>query len=239
MDAQGAPPPPAEPPPSEPLPPEPPPAPPPGSYPVTFSVDYPDRELDRISSAFRIFTVIPIAILLGTVVGFSATWGGDQYWGTGATVVVTGAGILGIPVALMILFRRKYPRWWFDWNLQILRFSSRVAAYFLLMDDKYPSTTEEQSVRLDFPYPDAERDLSQWLPLVKWLLAIPHYIVLIFLYIGVVFVAIFAWFAIVFTGRYPHGAFDYIEGVLRWNTRVLGYAFILVTDEYPPFRLRP
>ncbi len=176
-------------------------------------------------------------ILLGTVVGFSTGWDGG-YWGTGGTVVITGAGILAIPVALMILFRRKYPRWWYDWNLQVTRFGSRVATYVLLMYDQYPSTTDEQTVRLDYPYPDAERDLSQWLPLVKWLLAIPHYIVLFFLYIGVFFAAIFSWFAIVFTGRYPRGAFDYIEGVLRWNTRVLGYAFILVTDEYPPFRLR-
>jgi Domain of unknown function (DUF4389) len=202
--------------------PPPPPTPPPGApdaYPVTLTIDYPERDLDRLTSFFRIFTVIPIAIVIAVLSG--------------------GAGLLFPAPLLMILFRQKYPRWWYDWNLQFQRFSTRVAAYFLLMDDRYPATDEEQYVHLDFPYPDVERNLHRGLPLVKWFLAIPHYIVLLFLYIGVLFVAIFAWFAILFTGRYPRGAFDYIEGVLRWSARVLGYAFILITDRYPPFRLRP
>jgi hypothetical protein len=225
-------------PPQPPPPPEPP-APTPTGYPVTFSVDYPDRTLDRVSSAFRIFTVIPIAIVLAAIVGFSVGGDYDDWAGTGSTIVVTGTGLLALPVALMLIFRRKYPRWWYDWNLELQRFISRVDAYVLLMDDRYPSTDDHQSVHLDFPYPDAERELSQFMPLVKWLLAIPHYIVLFFLGIGAFFVAVYAWFAILFTGRYPRGAFDYIEGVLRWGNRVLGYAWILVTDEYPPFRLRP
>jgi hypothetical protein len=225
-----------------PTPPEPQPPPPPpvaSGYPVQFSVDYPDRPLDRVSSAFRVFTVIPIMIVLTALTGFSFTYDYEDWAATGTTVVVTGTGLLFLAPLLMIVFRRKYPRWWFDWNLQLQRFSNRVAAYFVLMDDTYPSTDEQQSVHLDFPYPAADRELSQFLPLVKWFLAIPHYLVLIFLHIGAFFVAIFAWFAILFTGRYPRGAFDYIEGVLRWNNRVLGYAFILITDEYPPFRLRP
>jgi hypothetical protein len=134
------------------------------------------------------------------------------------------------------VFREKYPRWWFDWNRELLRFSTRVGAYFALMDDRYPATDDEQSVHLDFDYPQV---LNRWLPLVKWFLAIPHYIVLAFLYLGGFFVLVAAWFAILFTGRYPRGLFDYIEGVIRWQNRVVGYAFILVTDEYPPFRLRP
>ena len=138
----------------------------------------------------------------------------------------------------MIVFRRKYPRWSFDWNLQLLRFANRVGAYLALMDDRYPSTDEEQSVHLDFAYPDAREGLNRWLPIVKWLLAIPHYIVLFVLYVGAVLAVIGAWFAILFTGRYPRAIFDYVEGVLRWHNRVLGYAVILVTDEYPPFRLR-
>jgi len=140
---------------------------------------------------------------------------------------------------LMIVFRQKYPRWWFDWNLELLRFTNRVGAYLALMSDRYPSTDENQYVELGFPYPDARAGLNRWLPLVKWLLAIPHYIVLFFLYIGVVFGVIAAWFAILFTGRYPRGIFDYVEGVLRWHNRVVAYALVLVTDEYPPFRLRP
>ena len=139
----------------------------------------------------------------------------------------------------MLLFRKKYPRWWYDWNLELLRFANRVTVYASLMDDRYPSTDEAQSVRLDFPYPDAERDLERGLPLVKWLLAIPHYIVLFVLYLGALFAVIGAWFAILFTGRYPRGIFDYVEGVIRWGNRVTGYAFTLVTDQYPPFRLRP
>jgi hypothetical protein len=137
----------------------------------------------------------------------------------------------------MIVFRRKYPRWWFDWNRELLRFSNRVSAYMLLMEDRYPSTDEEQYVHLDVDYPDAGRDLNRWLPLVKWLLAIPHYVVLVFLWIAAFFAAIAAWFAIMFTGRYPRPLFDFVEGVLRWENRVVAYAAILATDRYPPFRL--
>jgi Domain of unknown function (DUF4389) len=205
-------------------------------YPVSFDVDYPDRSLNRLTSALRVFTVIPIAIVLGTILGGQGSYsnGGDA-----STVAVGGAGLLVLPPLLMLLFRRKYPRWWFDWNLELLRFINRVAVYFALLDDRYPSTDDHQAVRLDAPYPDAERDLNRWLPLVKWLLAIPHYIVLFFLYIGAFFVVIAAWFVILFTGRLPRGIFDYLVGVGRWHNRVVGYAFILVTDRYPPFRLSP
>jgi hypothetical protein len=206
------------------------------NYPLTFSVDYPDRSLDRLTTAFRIFWIIPIAILAGTLEGgsYGASGGGQSVRYVGG-----GVGVLVIPVLLMLLFRKKYPRWWYDWNLQLARFSNRIAVYFALMDDHYPSTDEEQSVRLHFLYPDAERDLSRGLPLVKWLLAIPHYIVLFFLTIGGIFAAIFAWFAILFTGRYPRSLFDFIEGVIRWHNRVGAYAFLLITDRYPPFSLRP
>jgi hypothetical protein len=140
---------------------------------------------------------------------------------------------------LMILFREKYPRWWYDWNLNLQRFSARIAVYLGLMDDRYPSTDEEQAVRLDYPYPDAARDLARGMPLVKWFLAIPHYVVLFFLTLAAVVAVVIAWFAILFTGRYPRGLFDFVEGVMRWHNRVIGYAFALVTDRYPPFRLAP
>lgn len=197
----------------------------PPSYPVTFSVDYPERELNRLTTFFRIFTVIPIAIVAALLPGGS--------YGS----VVAGSLVVA-PLVLMLLFRKKYPRWWYDWNLELLRFTNRIGVYMALMDDRYPSTDERQAVHLDFPYPDAER-LSRGLPLVKWLLAIPHYIVLIFLYIGVFFAVIGAWFAILFTGRYPRGIFKFVEGTIRWHNRVVGYAFTLVTDQYPPFRLVP
>jgi len=204
-------------------------------YPVTFSVDYPDRELNRLTSAFRIFTVIPIWIVLASIGGYSASFADGT--SNARTIAIGGTGVLFIPPLLMILFRQKYPRWWFDWNVQLLRFTTRVGVYLALMDDRYPSTDDTQSVHLEFPYPDVGYEMNRWLPIVKWLLAIPHYIVLFFLGIGVFFAAIFAWFAILFTGRYPRGLFDYIEGVIRWQNRVVGYALILVTDRYPPFRL--
>jgi Domain of unknown function (DUF4389) len=207
-------------------------------YPVRFSVDYPDRDLNRLTTAFRIFTVIPIAIVFASIGGYSSAsnWGGGS--GT-ATIAVGGTGLLFIPPLLMILFRQKYPRWWFDWNLQLLRFANRVGVYLALMDDRYPSTDEQQSVHLDFGYPDAKEELNRWLVLVKWLLAIPHYIVLAILSLGAFFAVIAAWFAVLFTGRYPRAIFDYVGGVIRWHNRVVGYALILVTDQYPPFRLRP
>jgi Domain of unknown function (DUF4389) len=205
-------------------------------HPVRFSVDYPDGSLNRLTTAFRIFTVIPIAIVLGSVGGYAS--GGDyDPDGAGTTFAIGGAGLLFVPPLLMILFREKYPRWWYDWNLELLRFTNRVGTYLVLMSDRYPSTDERQWVRLDFPYPDAKRDLNRWLPLVKWFLAIPHYIVLFFLSLAVIVVVIGAWFAILFTGRYPRGIFDFVEGVIRWHNRVVGYAFILVTDRYPPFSL--
>jgi hypothetical protein len=205
------------------------------SYPVRFAVDYPDRDLNRLTVFFRIFTVIPIAIVAASIGGYSGEWssgGADT-----PTYAVGGTGLLFLPPLLMIVFRQKYPRWWFDWNLELLRFSNRIGVYLALMDDRYPSTDEHQGVHLDAPYPDAVSGLNRWLPLVKWLLAIPHYIVLAFLWLAAVVVVIVAWFAILFTGRYPRGLFEYVEGVIRWHNRVVGYAFILVTDAYPPFRL--
>ncbi len=214
----------------------PPPPPPPPAYPVNLSVEYPDRPLDRLSTAFRIFVAIPIMIVLGAVSG--TTW--SYYSSSGTVHVVAGAGgLLFLGPLLMILFRQKYPRWWFDWNLELQRFTNRVLVYVLLMDDRYPSTDQEQGLRLDYVYPDVPRELNRFLPLVKWLLVIPHFIVLAFLWIAVFFVVIVAWFAILFTGRYPRGIFDFVEGVVRWGQRVVAYAFTLVTDRYPPFSLRP
>ncbi|HEY2653935.1 MAG TPA: DUF4389 domain-containing protein [Solirubrobacteraceae bacterium] len=204
-------------------------------YPVQYSVDYPDRPLNRLSTFFRLLVVIPIAIVLALVEG-GYTYGYGE--GRGATVAAAG-GLLVLPVLLMILFRQKYPRWWFDWNLELMRFSARVGVFVGLMDDRYPSTDEHQAVHLDFPYPDACNDLNRWLPLVKWLLAIPHYVVLFFLYIAAFFVVVAAWFAILFTGRFPRGMFDFLVGVGRWTNRVIAYAHVLVTDRYPPFRLAP
>jgi hypothetical protein len=206
-------------------------------YPVQFSVEYPDRDLDRATTAFRILVAIPILIVLAAIEG-GGGWGGAN-GGNGAWVAAGGGGTLFFPALLMIVFRQKYPRWWYDWNLELLRFENRVFVYLGLMDDRYPSTDERQSVSLEFPYPDAKQGLNRWLPLVKWFLAIPHYIVLIFLGLAAIVCVIIAWFAILFTGRYPRELFDFVVGVMRWGNRVSAYAFVLVTDRYPPFRLSP
>ncbi len=208
-------------------------------YPVQFSVEYPDRDLDRLTTAFRIIVAIPILIVLGAIGGAEWSSWSDGNGGNGASFAAGGGGVLFFPALLMIVFRQKYPRWWYDWNLELLRFENRVFVFLGLLDDRYPSTDERQSVSLEFPYPDAKQGLNRWLPLVKWFLAIPHYIVLIFLGLAAIVSVIIAWFAILFTGRYPRGLFDFIVGVMRWANRVTAYAFVLVTDQYPPFRLSP
>jgi len=201
------------------------------AYPMSVSIDYPDRKLNRLTTFFRLFTAIPILIILGLLIGTGGS-GGEGWSYQYATV-----GLVFLPLVLMLLFRRKYPGWWFDWNLALMRFGTRVNAYFLLLRDEYPSTDEEQAVHLDIPYPDAKEELKRWLPLVKWIMAIPHYVVLAFLCIAVWVVVIVAWFAILFTGRYPRSLFDFVLGVFRWSLRVTVYAFLLTTDRYPPFRL--
>jgi hypothetical protein len=208
----------------------------PPDYAARLSVDYPEQ-LNRVTTFFRLVMVIPIAIIIGVL-----TAGASQtvYYGNGQTVTTTSGGIsagLFVATLLMILFRQRYPRWWFDFALELARFGARIGAYVVLLTDQYPSTVEGQSVHLDLDYPDVERDLNRWLPLVKWLLAIPHFIVLFFLSIGAFFAVVVAWFAILFTGRYPRGLFDFVVGVGRWWLRVEAYAILLVTDRYPPFSL--
>jgi hypothetical protein len=207
------------------------PYPPATSYPLTFSVEYPDRPLDRLSSFFRLLWLIPIGVIAALLTSGNISVHGANYswsWAVG--------GILFLPVLLMLLFKQKYPRWWFDWNLELSRFLARVGAYGMLLRDEYPSTDEQQAVHLDFAYPDATQ-LNRFLPIVKWFLAIPHYIVLWFLGIGAIICVIIAWFAILFTGRYPRSLFDYVVGVNRWALRVEAYAMLLITDQYPPFSL--
>ncbi len=185
-------------------------------YPVNLKIDYSETSI-KLTALFRLVLVIPVFIVL--------------------TLISSYAEALSLAVALMILFREKYPKWWFDWNLALTKFWLRIFAYWLLMRDEYPSTDEDQAIQVDIPYPDVKKDLNRWMPLVKWILVIPHIIVLLFIFIAVVICSAFAWFAILFTGRYPKGIFDFVEGFLRWLLRVNAYVLLLTTDEYPPFRL--
>jgi hypothetical protein len=183
------------------------------TYAVRLSIDYPDRALDRLSTFFRLFYLIPVVVVVGFL-----------------------GGVLTIPAALLIVFRQKYPRWWFDFNLEFTRFSTRVAAYGAMISDEYPSTTEEQYVHLDLDYPDAKQ-LNRWAPLYKWFLAIPHYLMLAVLGVAALFALIVAWFIILFTGEYPEGIHEFVVGIMRWSLRVQAYMALLITDEYPPFSL--
>jgi hypothetical protein len=221
-------------------------------YPVRFDIDYPEGPRNRLTVFFRLLVAIPIFVVLAFLAGggSAADMGEedrdvtgsaqqvevDRDWDGGGVAAATGGTVI-LPTVLMLLFRRKYPKWWFDWNVELNRFGARVGSFLGLMRDEYPSTDEEQAVHMQVDYPDATR-LNRWLPLVKWLLAIPHYIVLFFLIIGAVFATIFAWFSILIVGRYPRGLFDFVVGVSRWAYRVQGYAFLLVTDRYPPFSTR-
>lgn len=215
-------------------------APTPNTYAARLDIDYPER-LDRLTSFFRLIWIIPIAIILNVLSAYTSQTVRTVTDNAVTTTTTNGGGIAGALFAatlLMILFRQRYPRWWFDFAREFTRFSARVGAYLVLVTDRYPSTVEEQSVHLEIDYPDVEQDLNRWLPLVKWLLAIPHYIVLFFLGIGGIVVWVIAWFAILFTARYPRPLFDYMVGVARWGLRVQAYAFLLVTDQYPPFSLK-
>ena len=202
----------------------------PSGFPATLEIDYPDRDLNRLTTFFRLFTVIPIAVILALVTSATVRAGSANY-------VFGSGGIVFLATVLMLLFRQRYPRWWFDWNLALTRFGARVAVYLALLRDEYPSTDDEQAVHIQIPYPDAMHELNRWLPLVKWLLAIPHYIVLWLLGIAAFFCVVIAWFAILFTGRYPRSLFDFVVGVFRWWLRVVAYAFLLTTDRYPPFSI--
>lgn len=184
-------------------------------YPVSLTIDYSETS-NKSTSIIRLILAIPALILLS---------------------LLSSVGALFFPVLLLILFKQKYPRWWFDWNIELAKFSLRVSAYALLMRDEYPSTDEDQAVHVVIPYPDVKQELNKWLPLIKWAMVIPHMIILFFLEIAVLLCTVFAWFAILFTGRYPKGVFNFVEGFLRWFLRVIAYAVLLTTDEYPPFRL--
>ena len=204
------------------------------TYPASLSIDYP-KKLNRLTTFFRIFMVIPIYFLLIFLTG--GVFNISDYMEQGKDIIISTGGFVMIPTILMILIRQKYPKWWFDWNLALLKFSNRVTAYALLLRDEYPSTDEDQAIHIDIKYPDVKNELNRWLPLVKWFLALPHLIVLFFLFLAVIICTIISWVIILFTGNYPKSIFDFVVGVGRWSLRVYVYAFMLTTDQYPPYSL--
>ena len=204
------------------------------AYPVQYSVDYPEGARNRLSALFRIILVIPILVVIALVSGYISS--GNMDINETISPLFAG-GVVWTATLLMLLFRQKYPRWWFDWNLELQRFSARVGAFLFLLRDEYPSTDEEQSVHLDIPYPNAQEELNRFLPIVKWLLAIPHYVVLVILGVLALIVTVLAWLSILVTGSYPRGMFEFVVGVGRWGFRVEAYVALLATDRYPPFRL--
>lgn len=215
------------------------------NYPARLEIDYPEGRQDTLSTLFRFLWIIPIAIILGLITDAGQTVTYRVFLNESGEVIRrtedTAGGLassLATATALMIIFKQMYPRWWFDFARELTCFSYRMGAYFLLLTDKYPSTVDEQAIHLELDYPDVPKELSRYLPIVKWLLAIPHYIVLAFLAVGVAVVTIYAWFSILFTGRYPRGVFDFVVGVGRWALRVNAYAFLLITDRYPEFSLK-
>jgi len=212
-------------------------------YAARLEVDYPEK-LDRLTTFFRILWIIPISIILVLISGAGETITNTVFLNEAGEVIrktqeTVGGLMIGLvsATALMILFRQIYPRWWFDFSRELTRFEARVGAYATLLTDRYPSTVDEQSVHLEIDYPNVKTDLNRWYPLIKWLLVIPHYFVLFFLSIASFFAMIIAWFTILVTGRYPKSLFDFNVGVSRWWLRVGAYAFLLVTDRYPPFSL--
>ena len=184
-------------------------------YPAQFDVEYTEAR-NRVTVLFRLILAIPILIL--------------------SSLVTAAVQNLSFGVALMLLFRRRYPRVWFDWALYVNQFSYRVNAYMAFLVDEYPSTTDPQRVRTDAQLDEAS--LSRGMPLVKWFLAIPHYIVLALLFVAVAVVLLLAWFIILITGRFPRGMFNFVVGTMRWTWRVNAYALLLSTDRYPPFSLK-
>lgn len=196
------------------------------SYPcAALSIPCPSSS-DRLTAFFRIFCVVPVLILFVLLVGGHA--------GKGVSV---GGGFLFLSIMLVIVFRKKYPKIWFDWIYYLSRFSARIFSYLFLLRDEYPAIEDEQFVKLELQYPNVATELHRGMPLVKWFLAIPHYIVLAMLLIAVICVTIIAWFSIVFTGKYPAAMHKFVVAVFRWCLRVNAYAFLLLTDKYPPFRL--
>jgi len=195
---------------------------------IETQIDVTLTERDRISALFRIILVIPMAIFL-------ASFSPSDYSSTDSPNFLA-VGFLALPVALAIIVRQIYPSYLLAFNEALLSLQTRVDAYVLLLTDEYPSIEENDVVSVVFPPVDAKL-LNRWLPLVKWFLAIPLYVVGLFYILYSLLLTIFAWFNVVFTGNYPEKCAEGVVGTIAYWNRVAGYALLLVTDEYPTFSL--
>ena len=192
---------------------------------IETQVDVTLTERNRVTALFRIILVVPMAIF---VASFAPNWSNNSDSWT--------IGLLILPVALAIVFRQVYPSYLLTFNEALLSLQTRVDAYVLLLTDEYPSIEDNDVVSVTFPEVDA-KSLNRWLPLVKWFLAIPLYLVGIAYIIYAAFLTLFAWFSILFTGNYPEFCAEGVVGTIAYWNRVVGYALVLVTDEYPSFSL--
>ena len=183
------------------------------------------RKRNRATTFFRPILIIPILIFVGT---FSSS-------NSGATSI---SFTLAVPVLLALVFRNIYPSYIYGFNQSFLELQNRISLYALYLTDEFPSIEKSKYVTITLPEVRGGKALNRWLPLVKWLLAIPLYVVgVVYLAVTVIY-TIIAWFNILFTGKYPKFAIDFVVGTVQFWNRVTGYAFILVTDEYPTFSVK-
>ncbi len=200
------------------------------SYPVRFEAEYPEQ-LGRLSSAFRIILYIPVAIFLALVGGQAFSY---SDFGDATTTSVAGGGGIILAIWATVIVRQYVPHWLFDFQVALMRFQARAYGYLALLTDRFPAFEGEYPINFEVRYPDK---LSRWkVAIWKIITSIPHIIILIFLFLAAFVVIVIAWFAILFTGRYPQGLHTFVAGVFRWSLRVQAY-FLSLTDDYPPFSL--
>jgi hypothetical protein len=197
------------------------------NYPAQLSIKY-NNKSNRVTVFFRLFLVLPILIIFILLLGLLVQ-------DNDSNAVQIGGGFLFFPIMLMIVFRQKYPKWWFDWVYELTKFVNRVSAYMMLLTDKYPSTDEEQDVEVSLEYPNVKEDLNRYLPLIKWLLAIPHLLIMIIFLVLWLLLSPIVWLIVLIMGKMPEKLFNFLVGFLRYVLRVGAYSILLITDKYPSF----
>lgn len=194
---------------------------------IETQIDVTLTERNRMSALFRIILVVPMAIFVASFAPTDLSTSNSNY---------LSVGFLILPTALAIVVRQIYPTYLLAFNEALLSLQTRVDAYLLLLTDEYPSIEENDVVSVTFPEVDAKA-LNRWLPLIKWFLAIPLYVVGVFYIVYLSLLTIAGWFSVLFTGNYPEKCAEGVVGTIAYWNRVIGYAFLMLTDEYPSFSL--